>query len=520
VVPTVFSAESPVDATVLDGSEFQGTYHYDEAILTSTGEATFTENSTIYASELEINGDLLGEDAEAPGEDAPGIEMYAEDALTINGRIVAGSGGNGDDIEAYADTVEATDGGNGGYLHIKLNHTDSTLEVGTLAYLEAGPGGAGGTAEALGNNGTSANVTAIGGDGGHGGSLGINATNSALNGTLRLGSSGDGGHAVADREQRNTSAVGGDGGKVGALGTPEDVDPETLYEDDQLEGGNPGSGGHGWAYSHSGEDGDDDSASGDPGSDGEDGISPSSLGDLGDEHGGDAADGAGAKAVAGDAKPHCMVLLDWIKTGWYACVALDGGDGGNATALGGAGGDGGDGAAGVTDAEDQPIHGGDGGQGGEGGDAIAKAGDHTCGQIGGDGSGGDDQDSHEIPSTCGEQGDAYAEAHGGDGGDGGSAGWGQVLTEDIDSFCRNAESEEQDQFCWEPAVDDGATVCGHGGYGGSGGDAYAYADAEETDGDATGDETEIGDDGANGQPGAAAPHDDCDHDVDHSHVSS
>jgi len=511
VVPTVFSAESPVDATVLDGSEFQGTYHYDEAILTSTGEATFTENSTIYASELEINGDLLGEDAEAPGEDAPGIEMYAEDALTINGRIVAGSGGNGDDIEAYADTVEATDGGNGGYLHIKLNHTDSTLEVGTLAYLEAGPGGAGGTAEALGNNGTSANVTAIGGDGGHGGSLGINATNSALNGTLRLGSSGDGGHAVADRDHRNTSATGGDGGKVGVFGTPEDTDAETLHDNDRLEGGNGGDGAHGWAYTTDGGDGEDDRGSAAPGADGQDGTLATSVDEVGDqEHGEPGEDGYNAWAEGGDAEPKCMILLDWYNTKWVQCVALDGADGGNATSIAGTGGDGGTGADGALDSDDQPVHGGNGGDGGKGGVATAFAGERSCAQIGQEGEDPGDQ-AVEL-GNCGEHGDAYGESHGGNGGDGGDGGWGEILTDDIDAFCRNAESEHQEEFCWEPASEDGSPVCGHGGYGGSEGGAPVNVEAK-------GETTVVDESGATGTDGVSSTHKECDHASDHSHVS-
>jgi len=172
-------------------------------------KVSVTSNLDVYAKAIKIDGTLIAKKAKE-FEDGVHIRLTAEN-LIINGKIIAGSGSNGqkDGFAAKQEISAGVRASNGGSIMINGH----TVHIGKTAQIKSGDGGNGGAARARGYSGKAGerggNSVAVGGRGGDGGNITIDSLNPITvedkKNKFYLGNGGNGGSA---------NAVGGNGGAV------------------------------------------------------------------------------------------------------------------------------------------------------------------------------------------------------------------------------------------------------------------------------------------------------------------
>lgn len=266
-------------------------------------------------------------------------------------RVAAQDGGAGGEAEARSAAQAVASGGAGGLGGTVLLSANGPIEFSGVNVLEAGDGGVGGSAIAVGDSASGASSDGTGGDGGDGGRVEIRPGGTlSVAGpfTIRLAAGGDGGAAEAtgadggDASEEslavdggNATALAGHGGRVPSAALPHgSIDGEELL---RILGAKAGNGGTATAI----------------GGKGGDGILSFP----------DAGDGGNVRAVGGAGGD--------VSDDGDAEVAVPGspGSGGIVALLGGAGGAGGSGCV----LPDQGTN-GPGGDGGSGGDASGEDG--------------------------------------------------------------------------------------------------------------------------------------------------
>ena len=184
----------------------------DNFVVEAGETVRYDTDTVIHCDTAAIDGEIIGADGLAPGEDGVSVTIQAQGDVTVTGSVRAGSGAPGDaSPNQHSQPGDGSFGADGGSVSISSAEGGITLAEGSVLW--AGDGGDGG--EGL-----------TGGAGGKGGGITLDCPNGTLAitqsaGMFHLGGGGDGGDGVVEPEDLPNEPAdldlpnrGGDGGAI------------------------------------------------------------------------------------------------------------------------------------------------------------------------------------------------------------------------------------------------------------------------------------------------------------------